>query len=115
VVDDWIMASVTQAGGLGKHHPETGHYAELIIRGLADREEADEYQRALYRCAHHMNRHGIAPVSMSAKVERTADGYQVRFKAIDKTMARAHVLARYGTDRSRWPYDPRSRATREAV
>lgn len=112
VVDDWILASVQRAGGLGKHHPETGHYAELVITKLATREEADEYRRALFRCAHYLNRTRRAAVSMSAdRPERTAAGYQVRFRAVDKTLARQHVMQRYGTDRSKWPYDPRARVS----
>jgi hypothetical protein len=111
VTDDWILASVERAGGLGKHHPATGHYADLVITGLASKEEADEYKRSLFRCAHYLNRTGRAPVSMSSdRPVRAADGtYSLRFRAVDKTLARAHVLARYGTDRSKWPYDPRRR------
>ena len=109
VVDDWILASVAKAGGLGKHHPQTGHYADLIIRGLADKEEAMEWRRALFRCAHYLNRTKQAPLSMSAKIERDGKGYRIVFRAVDKTLARAHVLARYGPDRSKWPYDPRRR------
>jgi hypothetical protein len=106
VLDNYVLASVTQAGGIGKHNPE-GHYAELIIRGLADRDEAKEWQQALYRCAHYLNRTGQAAVSMSAKIERDGDGFRIRFKAVDKTHARAHVMRKYGPDRSKWPYDPR--------
>jgi hypothetical protein len=109
VVDDWIMASVERAGGIGKHHPTTGHYAELVITDLADKAEADEYKRALFRCAHYLNRTGQAPLSMSAKVERDGAKYKITFRAVDKTLARAHVLAKYGNDRSKWPYDPRRR------
>jgi hypothetical protein len=111
VVDDYVLASVNEAGGPGQHHPETGHYAELVIRGLADRDEADEWRRALYRCAHYLCRTGIADVSMSAdKPKRTAKGtYNITFRAIDKTRARAHVMAKYGPDRNKWPYDPRRR------
>lgn len=109
ILDSWIHASVQQAGGVGKHHPETGHYAPLIIRGLDTREEAEEYRKALYRCAHHLNRHGILPVSMSAQIQRNGTGYQIEFRAVDKTLARAFVLRKYGTDRSKWPYDPRAR------
>jgi hypothetical protein len=108
VVDEYVMASVTAAGGLGRYHPETGHYAELIVRGLNTREEAAEWKRALFRCAHFLNRHGT-PVSMSAQIERAGDGYQIRFAAVDKTKAREHVMARYGTNRTKWPYDPRRR------
>jgi len=109
IVDDWVLASVQQAGGPGKHHPETGHYATLLITGLADRAEAEEYVRALNRCALYLHRAKIADVGMSAKVEQGPAGYVVRFKAIDKTLARQHVLQRYGPDRSKWPYDPRRR------
>lgn len=110
VLDDHIFASVTRAGGIGKHHPQTGHYAELIIRGFADRDEAIEWQRALYRCALYLHRTGQAPVSMHAKVERDGkSAWLIRFKAVDKTIARQHVLDRYGPDRSKWPYDPRRR------
>ena len=109
VLDDWVLASIHQSGGLGRHHPETGHYGELVITDLADRDEAAEYVRALNRAALHLHRHQIADVGMSAKVERSGERYQIRFKAVDKTLARKHVLERYGPDRSKWPYDPRRR------
>jgi hypothetical protein len=109
VLDDWILASVSQAGGLGQHHPKTGHYATLWIRGLDSKENAQEWQQALYRCAHYLNRTGTAPVSMSAKIHRKGSGYEIEFRAVDKTLARKHVLERYGPDRSKWPYDPRRR------
>lgn len=111
VLDHYVLASVDQAGGLGKHHPETGHYAELVIRGLTSREEAQEYVRALNRAALWLHRNRGAEVGMSAKIERGTGGYQIRFRAIDKTIARAHVMQKYGTDRSKWPYDPRRRNT----
>lgn len=109
VVDDYILASVEQAGGIGAHHQETGHYATLYIRGLTSREQAAEWSRALYRCAHYLARNQLADVSMSAKISRVGNKYEIEFRAVDKTLARAHVLAKYGTDRSKWPYDPRRR------
>jgi hypothetical protein len=109
VLDDYILASVEHAGGLGQHRAGDGHYAELIIRGLADKDEAAEWRRALYRCAHYLNRTGRAPVSMSARISRDGSSYKIVFSAVDKTIARQHVLDRYGTDRSKWPYDPRRR------
>ena len=36
VTDDYILAAVTKSGGLGKHDAN-GHYATLVIKGLADR------------------------------------------------------------------------------
>jgi len=111
VLDDYVLASVEQAGGFGKHHPDTGHYAEMVIRGLPSREEAQEYVRALNRAAMWLHRNRGAEIGMSAKIEHTAGDWRVRFHAIDKTLARAHVLAKYGPDRSKWPYDPRRRNT----
>jgi hypothetical protein len=110
VVDDWIMAAVTQAGGLGQHHPETGHYQTLIIKGLDSREEADEWRKALFRCAHWMHRNGVAPLSVTIKIVPLKGGtYQIRFSVYDKTMARKYILEKHGTDRTKWPYDPRRR------
>ncbi len=113
VLDDYIWASINQAGGPGNHHPETGHYGDLVIRGLSSKDEAREYHQALYRCAHYLSRHGHASVSMH--VDRPAqqpDGtWALTFRAIDKTLARQYVLARYSGDRSKWPYDPRRRGS----
>lgn len=109
VLDAWVLASVEKSGGIGKHHPKTGHYAEMIIKDLTSREEAEEYRRGLFRCAHYLNRTGQAPVSMNAKIEKDGRKFLIRFKAVDKTLARQHVLDRYGPDRSKWPYDPRRR------
>lgn len=113
VLDSWILASVAQAGGFGKHHPATGHYSTLVITGLASADEAAEYKRALHRCAFYLHRTGQAAISMSAdRPARQPDGtYSISFRAVDKTYARQAVLARYGNDRSKWPYDPRRRNT----
>lgn len=110
VLDSWVLASVGRAGGPG-HHDTGGHYAELVITGLASREEAAGYVRALNRSALWLTRHKVADIGMSAKIERGGGGYRVRFWAIDKVMARKHVLDKYGPDRSLWPYDPRRRET----
>lgn len=109
VTDAYIMAAVEAAGGLGKHD-SAGHYGVLVIRGLADRDEAAEWRRSLFRCAHFMARNGIAPVSISqADIERDGKKYKLTFRVSDKTMARKHQLETHGADRSRWAYDPRRR------
>lgn len=114
VSDEYILAAVEQAGGLGSHHPQTGHYATLVIRGLADRDEAREWKLSLFRCAHWLSRHDIAPVSISqCTIERDGAGYKITFRVTDKTIARKHQLETHGADRSKWAYDPRRRTEGE--
>jgi len=84
----------------GVHHPETGHYAELVYAGCDTRERATEIKRALFRSGKHVG------VSVSARVIKNGTVYDVHFKAIDKTMAKQYVLKHYGSDRSKWPYSP---------
>ena len=112
VLDDWLMASVHRAGGLGRHHPETGHYGELVIE-CADATEARDHAQALYRAARYMAKWRIADIGVSVdRPKKTSDGkWRVTFRAVDKTLARAHVMAKYGKDRSKWPYDPHRRGT----
>lgn len=112
ITDEYVLTSVERSGGMGKHHPETGKYAELVISGLADRAEADEYRRSLHRCALWLLRNRGYDIGMSTDTpERAVDGtYLIRFRATDKTHSRNYVLQRYGNDRSKWPYDPRRRA-----
>jgi hypothetical protein len=112
IADGYILAAIDQAGGLGKHDPQTGHYGTLVIRGLADRDEAAEWKSSLYRCAHFLSRHGIAPVSISqADIERDGASWKITFRVSDKTMARKYQLENRGTDRSKWSYDPRRGGT----
>ena len=111
VLDDWLMASVQRGGGLGGHHPETGHYGELVI-ACADATEARAYAQALYRAARYLSKWRIADIGVSVDRprKRQRDGkWIVTFRAVDKTLARNHVMQKYGSDRSKWPYDPRRR------
>jgi hypothetical protein len=108
VLDSWIMASIQQAGG--KYNPQTGRYATLRINGLASRDEAKEYVRALHRCGVFLAKWAIADVGVHTKIIKGQDGYTVEFTAVDKAMARKHIIDTYGPDRSRWPYDPRRRS-----
>lgn len=91
VTDHYIQASVER--GMNEH----GHYAELLVTDLADNAEALEIKRSLYRCGKYLG------YSIHAEIEKLADGYQVRFKAIDKAKARAYVLAKYPNG---MPYNP---------
>lgn len=106
VTDDYIRAAIAQAGG--EHHPQTGHYGTLVIRGLDSRDEAAEYKRSLFRCALWLTRNGGPSVSISqADIERDGTGYKLTFRVSDKVHARKYQLETKGTDRSKWSYDPR--------
>jgi hypothetical protein len=98
ILDSHLQASVTQANGV---HDELGHYAELVYAGCATRDRAKEIQQALHRAGNHLG------FSVSARIEKNGDEWQVRYKAIDKAHAKKYILEKYGNDRSKWPYDPR--------
>lgn len=101
LLDSYILASVSAS----PVNPDNGHYGELVYAGCETRERAEEIKRALFRAA---KRQGY---SVTAKVEKRLRTFRVRFTAIDKAAARRHVIEKYGTDRSLWPYNPRMRGT----
>jgi hypothetical protein len=109
ITDDYIYAAIEQAGGLGAHHPETGEYATMVLRGFADREEALEWQRSLYRCALFLHKRRNVPVSMSVKMIRDGKGWALRYRVGDKTLARQYHLNTHGHDNTKWAYNPRNR------
>lgn len=112
VLDAYVLASVHRAGGPGAHDKTTGRYATMTIAGLASREEAAEYKRALFRSAKYLHRLGMADVSMHCEpIKKDGDTYTLSFRAVDKTWARKLFLERYGNDRSKWPYDPHRRGS----
>jgi len=114
LADDFLLAVITQAGGTGHHDPATGLYGTLVLRGLKDRDEAKEWDRSLYRCALWLSRNRGADISVSTKIAGgNGKGYTVTFSVYNKTHARAHIMGKHGTDRSKWPYDPRRRGGTE--
>jgi hypothetical protein len=108
ITDDYILAAVNQVGGLGKHDAD-GHYATLVIKGLADRDEALEYQRSLYRCALFLHRRRGIPVSISVKISRDGKAWKITYTVHDKTHATKYHLTAHGADRTKWAYDVRRR------
>lgn len=101
LTDELIHASVN--GGLVDR--ERGFYATRVYVGVETEERAVELKRSLYRCA---KRLGFSVLVQVEKVPATGE-YQLRYHAIDKAKARAWMLATYGPDRSKWPYNPRRR------
>lgn len=100
ILDDHLRASIARANGIAS--PDNGHYAKVVYAGCESKERAQEISKALYRAARYVG------VSVKTEIVKAGDGtYQVHFYAIDKTHARKYMLERYGTDRTKWPYDPR--------
>lgn len=79
----------------------------LYYSGIDTRERADDIRRGIYRCAKHRG------ISAQAVMEPDGRRWKVVYRLFDKRKARANHLRRYGTDRSKWPYDPRRPATAE--
>lgn len=102
ILDHYVQASIE--GGMD----DAGHYKELVYAGVEEHERALEIRRALFRSAKHLE------VSLKCDVETDAAGlHHVRFKAIDKAIARAHIARQAEGDPSRLaynPYGPRSGA-----
>jgi hypothetical protein len=49
---------------------------------------------------------GNKATSLTAKIEKAGDGYQVRFRTFPKVGAHDYMLKHYGEDRTKWPYSP---------
>jgi hypothetical protein len=95
ILDHYVQASID--GGMNNE----GHYRELVYAGVEDLEYAKEIRRALFRSSKHMG------VSLKADLEQAADGtHQIRFHAIDKAIARAHIVRISGGDPSKLAYNP---------
>ncbi len=88
-------------------------------------DKADDVRRGIYRSAGHYCSCGQAAcsrryrvycpgegqrISAQADIVRDAQGrLRVQFTLFDKVSARRAHVRRHGTDRSRWPYDPKAK------
>jgi hypothetical protein len=103
ILDDHVLASVNCTDGA--YDTETGHYGEIRYVGCASRDRAKEIVQGLHRAAKRQE------VSMAARIESAGvdeepGTFTVIYSAVNKQHARAYVLAKYGSDRSKWPYSP---------
>lgn len=98
---------------------------EITMAGIETPERAAAIRKGVYRCAAHRElsawvkwRHSGA---WSTKValwppDKEDDGtYTLVFAVIDKKTARKRHLAVYGTDRSKWPYNPRAKKSQADI
>ena len=109
ILDSLILAAIASVNDACD---ETGVYSTLRYTGCSDYPRAQEIKRALYRSVYHVNknRNDADKISMSYEIIRDADdSYALEYTVRNKRHARAHVTRTYGSDRSKWPYDPRRR------
>jgi hypothetical protein len=80
---------------------QAGYDVELKITDVED-DEMPDFRRGLFNAAK------LTGVSVHVDKARKADGtWTLTYAVHDKTKARAHILAKHGTDRQQWPYNPR--------
>jgi hypothetical protein len=51
-----------------------------------------------------MHKHGVASIGMNAEIIKDGNTWTVEFRAVDKELARQHVIQKYGDDPNKWPY-----------
>lgn len=126
-------------GGKPQAPARDTRYAGIILKALkvhgfgrwilsppcATWDQADDVRRGIYRSAGHYCSCGDpmchrkyrlfcpqAGQRVSAQaviVKDDQDRLRVQFQLFDKKAARKSHVARYGTDRSKWPYDPKAK------
>ncbi len=95
ILDHYVQASID--GGMD----DGGHYRELVYAGVEQRDRAVEIRRALFRSAAHLG------VSLKCDIETDAAGlHHIRFHAIDKAIARAHIARKAQGDPAGLSYNP---------
>ena len=99
---------------------DAGFGQVLVYRGMETPERAQEVRRGIYRCAKHRDiaaeagTVALAGDDQMMGISRERDGtYTLRYRVWTKKQARKAHLARYGPDRTAWPYDPRAPATED--
>lgn len=96
-----VAAHTQQALPFVRAALQYGHDVELQITEVAEGEAMD-LRRGLFNAAKLYN------VSLHCNAARQTDGtFTLTYAVHSKTDGRAHVLAKHGGDRTRWPYDPR--------
>lgn len=97
---------------------QSGYGTEMVYKGIASWERADELRRGIYRCASHRGISAEAGPSRltdppAMGISKTGRTYTLRYRVWTKRAARRSHLDRYGADRTAWPYDPRRPSTDE--
>jgi hypothetical protein len=97
---------------------KAGYGRMLKYQGIESMDRAHEVRRGIYRCARHRRISADAgtagtlvtgPAAMG--VRRTGETYELWYRVFPKASARRRHLERYGSDRQKWPYNPRRGAS----
>lgn len=94
-----------------------GYGKVLVYSGIPDEHRGHDIRRGVYRCARHRGVSAEAgPAGLVSGdvmgLRKMSDGtFTLKFRLWDKRYARQQHLARHGTDRQQWPYNPRRGAT----
>ena len=102
MLDAFVMASVNGAGG--KYDEETGFYKTLKLRP-DDGEDIQELHKALRRSAVYLHSHGIVAIGIHVAKGCDRKGPYLEYVAVNKAHTYKYMIAKYGEDRSLWPYD----------
>jgi len=130
------------AGGKPQAPARDTRYAGVILKALqgfgfgrlilsppcSTWDQADDVRRGIYRSAGHYCSCGDAMCfrkyrpycpqqgqrisSQADIVKDDQDRLRVQFQLFDKKEARLSHVKRYGTDRSKWPYDPKAKRSK---
>jgi hypothetical protein len=84
---------------------KVGYEVELSWTGIDTKERALTCKKGLFNAA----RLHSPQVSVSVNMERAGSGWVLKFTLHDKRVARAHIVAKHGSDRTQWPYNARAR------
>jgi hypothetical protein len=82
-----------------------GYDREAVWNGCSDSDRALQVQRGIYNAANQLG------VSAQCRIESSGGTYRVVFTLFNKRQARARHVARHGTDRTKWPYNPRQKGS----
>ena len=100
----YVQASIDRVGG--QYDESTGHYATLVYVDAENELPQAEAVRALHRAAKYFK----VSLFVSQKEKYEENGvakYRLTYQAVNKAHARAAIVAKYGNDRTKWPYSPR--------
>jgi hypothetical protein len=102
ILDDHVLASID--GANGKYDEDTGFYKTLRMRADPG-EDIAELHRALRRSAVYLHSNEIADIGIHVAKKRDRKGPYLEYVAVNKAHTYKYMIAKYGEDRSLWPYD----------